>query len=181
MEMCGISHSAQRLAPPFGEEPIRDLWVWARAFPDIWEKLCYRVPGAATAARYSTSGLYASFAARVGLAEGQTWEELIAARLAQYPPDIRGAVAAKVRLLIRRHYRKTSDPLVDRAPHPASGMSWEWLYRIAHKGDLKDRRSASVKLGHDADETAKMRAAYDAEREAADHGHHDAQGPRTVA
>ena len=59
MEYAGISHNDQRCAPPYGEEPMRGLWTFAVCFPEIWDKMSRRVPGAATAARYSTTELYA--------------------------------------------------------------------------------------------------------------------------
>jgi predicted phosphoadenosine phosphosulfate sulfurtransferase len=37
MEMLGIGPDQQRCAPPFGEEPLGGLWVFAQAFPDIWD------------------------------------------------------------------------------------------------------------------------------------------------
>lgn len=178
MEMAGISHHAQRLAPPFGEEPIRDLWVWHQAFPDIWDKLCYRVPGAQAAARYSTSGLYASFSGRVEKPMELTWEEFIAARIAEQPAEIRATIAAKVQGLIRRHWKKAGEPLAGRAIHPASGMSWVWIYGIADKGDLKDRRSAAVRMAKDQSEWNELLALYRAEMEDADHADYTAEATR---
>ena len=60
MEKIGMTHSAQRCAPPFGEEPLQGLWTFAQCFPDIWDKMCYRVKGANTAARHALSVLYSN-------------------------------------------------------------------------------------------------------------------------
>jgi predicted phosphoadenosine phosphosulfate sulfurtransferase len=35
MEMAGIKAGSQRCAPPFGEEPMQNLWMWATCFPDL--------------------------------------------------------------------------------------------------------------------------------------------------
>lgn len=165
MEMAGVSRVDQRLAPPFGEEPMHILWMWATCFPDVWERMVDRVPGAPAAARYSRGPLY-NFHEHLTKPAGITWQEFIAARINEHPPEIRAVVARKVQRLIRLHHSKTTDPLVGHAPHPRSGYSWERIYAIADKGDLKDRKSAYVNMAMDAESMAKYRAEYDAERAA---------------
>src|SRR3954469_7816083 len=52
MEMMGLTPHQQRCAPPYGEEPIQKLWTFQQGWPELWDKMSQRVPGAASAARY---------------------------------------------------------------------------------------------------------------------------------
>ncbi len=58
MQAAGITRHQQRACPPYGEEPLQGLWKYAVCWPQLWEKMIHRVPGAATAARYCRSPLY---------------------------------------------------------------------------------------------------------------------------
>src|SRR5690606_28798364 len=58
MEMAGMPPGRQRCAPPFGEQPMINLWMYAECFPEIWDRMTERVPGAQTAARYASTELY---------------------------------------------------------------------------------------------------------------------------
>lgn len=161
MAMHGLTPTQQRCAPPFGEEPMGQLSLWAACFPEMWDRMVSRVPGARTAALYSRTELY-SYGEVVRPAEGQTWQAFIVELLEKHPPDVRRQVAAKVRQTLRRHYRKTPDPILPTARHPVSGISWEWLAMIAHRGDLKDRRMMMEAIRRDVRE--EVAAAYAAQR-----------------
>lgn len=137
MEMAGISHHGQRCAPPYGEEPMQKLWTFKECFPDIWERMCYRVPGAATAARWSTTDLY-SFGSVPDKPEGLTWEEFLTQRIQAHEPEAAAAIAHTVRSYIRGHYKKTSDPILFHT-HPLTAISWRYLLQIADRGDFKSR------------------------------------------
>jgi predicted phosphoadenosine phosphosulfate sulfurtransferase len=140
MEMAGVPHHAQRCAPPFGEEPRRDLWIWATCFPDLWDRMCDRVPGAQTAARYSRGVLFAQGqGGKPVKPDGETWREYVRRLLDEQPEEVRQPIAKKVRDIIRRHYRKTADPILD-VPHPITQVSWPMLAVFAQRGDLKHRR-----------------------------------------
>jgi predicted phosphoadenosine phosphosulfate sulfurtransferase len=161
MEMAGIPHSSQRCATPFGDEPMQNLWMWAQCFPDIWERLCERVPGASTGARYARTELY-SFAEVTPPPEGVTWQEYIRERLEEHEPDVRAYTARQIEDLIRLHYSKTAEPIMPTAPHPLSGISWKKLYTFADRTDMKSRRSVMVLA--DGQGTPEQRARYEAER-----------------
>ena len=45
----GVSKHEQRVCVTFGEEPMRGLWQYKVGWPELWAKMCGRVPGAATA------------------------------------------------------------------------------------------------------------------------------------
>ena len=140
MEMAGIPHHAQRCAPPFGEEPRRDLWMWATCFPELWDRMCDRVPGAQTAARYSRGALFAAGQeGKPTKPPGESWQAYVRRLCAEQPEEVRGQVAKKVQDIVRRHYRKTADPILD-VPHPVTQVSWPLLAMFAQRGDLKNRR-----------------------------------------
>lgn len=160
MEMAGITHSAQRCAPPYGEEPMQKLWTFKTCFPQIWDRMSYRVPGASTAALYARTDLY-SFSSTPEKPEDQTWEEFILGRIQQHDPKVAPAIAKRVRQFIRWHYKRAGgDPILE-ARHPLTGMSWAWLYTLADRGDLKERRWPEYPS---ESEMAELREAYDAER-----------------
>lgn len=167
MEMMGMSHGQQRVAPPFGEEPSQNLYMWAECFPDVWERMCARVPGAATAARYSRTELY-SFREAVEKPDGISWRAFVEQLVAAHDDDARPKVAAKVRQMIGQHYRKTAEPLMPTARHPLTGLSWQRIAMFALRGDLKMRRS-SMNLGG-LSQIAKRRGPYDEERAAVARG-----------
>jgi predicted phosphoadenosine phosphosulfate sulfurtransferase len=148
MAMMGISPGAQRCSPAFGEEPMQKLHMFAACFPEVWDKMCVRVPGAAAAARYATTELY-SFGERPQKPPGMPWPDFVRHYLAKHWPKEAAVVAGKLHQEVYRHYRNTSDPIVVKAFHPLSGVSWDWALRIAMRGDLKSRNPAAYNIQAD--------------------------------
>jgi len=143
MEAAGISHNDQRCAPPYGEEPMRGLWTFAICFPEIWDKMSNRVPGAATAARYSQTELYA-YGGVPDKPAGMSWPAFIRQWIEKHPQPYRGEIAARVKRWIDGHHDKTKDFIAPRAPHPITGISWQFLLVIAMRGDYKDRKQPGM-------------------------------------
>jgi predicted phosphoadenosine phosphosulfate sulfurtransferase len=141
MDMGGVAPVDQRCAPPFGEEPLANLWMFSECFPALWDRMCARVPGAAAAARYSNSILY-SHKTRLEKPDHLTWEEYLALLLERHEEKAKVAIAARLADEIKRHYSKTSDPILETAAHPMTGLSWRWMAMIASRGDLKKRKMA---------------------------------------
>ena len=163
MDKFGLSPTEQRCAPPFGEQPMRNLAMYKTCFPDLWERMHNRVPGAATAARYSTTQLY-SFGARPEKPTGMSWQDFTLSLLDKFEPDVKRINAKRLHEIVRRHYRKTSDPIVYGAPHPLTGVSWKFVIGIAARGDLKGRRQEHVEIaGRDHAELVARYAAARAE------------------
>ena len=164
MEMAGVTHLNQRCSPAFGEEPLMRLWTYAQCFPEVWPKMTDRVPGAAAAARYAKTELY-GYGDWTGKAPSDSWETALARTLEKWPDlEIRARIAARLKKEIETHYKKTDDPLVDVAPHPDTGVSWEWLLMIAQRGDFRARKQPLGRIN-----TAKMERhweRYNAERQA---------------
>lgn len=144
LSKLGINQHEQRVCPPYGEEPLRSLWIYAQGWPELWERMVNRVEGAATAARYSRSPLY-NFKGNSKPAH-LTYEEAITKELDKWPPRERQLIAERLHYEIELHYRKNPDaPLPERAADQLlpGGMSWEFLYMLAVRGDLKGRKDTT--------------------------------------
>lgn len=131
----------QRVCPPFGEEPLRGLWVYAECWPDLWHKMLHRVKGVATAWRYANTELYSNWKKPDNL----TWKQYAEMVIESYAePEYRDMIRENINSLIRLHASKTDDPILDDAAHPISGCSWKFLAKIAIKGDFKGRQSGAM-------------------------------------
>jgi len=162
-EMAGISHSQQRLAPPYGEEPFKSLWSYSVCFPELWAKMCYRVPGAATAARYSYTELYA-YGKLPDKPADVEWKDFILSQLQNHTPKMRNLIAIRISKDIQMHYRRTSQPILESAIHPDTGVSWEFLLSLAIRGDVKNRRQATMQISSPGSkENTNQVSAYNAE------------------
>lgn len=160
MEMAGIPHATQRCAPPYGEEPMGGLWMFRTCFPDLWDRMVERVPGAATAARYATTELY-SFGEAPPKPPDLSWEQHIVALLANLGPDAQALTAKHVRKYLRAHYRKTAQPILPYSVHPDTGVSWHVLSTWAARGVTKGRKQPVCP--NDPEWKAKRRGSYDDE------------------
>lgn len=138
MTMAGIAPNQQRVCPPYGEEPLGNLYMYALCWPDLWHKMIRRVHGASTAARYARTELYAY--GKFTCPPGLTWREYTFQLLRLYPTSIRRSIAASLRTVIADHQKKTSRPIPEDTPDIVSGISWKFLAAIVSRGDLKNRR-----------------------------------------
>ncbi|MFO0387580.1 MAG: phosphoadenosine phosphosulfate reductase family protein [Flavobacteriales bacterium] len=131
----------QRVCPPFGEEPLRGLWVYAECWPDMWHKMLNRVPGVATAWRYANTELYSNWKKPDNL----TWKQYTNMVIETYSEtEYRDQIRENINSLIRLHYSKTDNEIEDSDPHPVTGCSWRFLAKIAIKGDFKGRQAGSM-------------------------------------
>lgn len=142
MAMVGMTPHDQRVCPPYGEEPLRGLWIYAQCWPDLWHKMIERVPGAATAARYARSELYGF--GDLKLPEGLTWREYVFQMLELYPPEYRAAISKSVRALMQEHKAKTRRPIHETQADPLTGISWKFIASIVSRGDMKGRRGRTM-------------------------------------
>jgi predicted phosphoadenosine phosphosulfate sulfurtransferase len=132
----------QRVCPPFGEEPLRGLWTYAECWPELWHKMLNRVPGVATAWRYSNTELYGI---AIDKPEDLTWREYTELSISEEPDKaIREHITATIRRLIKSHHTKTNDIIQDAVHHPITGCSWKAFAQIAVKKDLKGRTSGNI-------------------------------------
>jgi predicted phosphoadenosine phosphosulfate sulfurtransferase len=136
----------QRVCPPYGEEPLRGLWVYAECFPEMWHKMLYRVEGVATAWRYANTSLYSNSSDKP---EHLTYKEYLNVIIDSYDFDYQKAVKETVNSYITNHYKKTDSAILEEEPHTLSGVSWKWLCRVAIRGDFKGRQSNTLNIEAD--------------------------------
>jgi predicted phosphoadenosine phosphosulfate sulfurtransferase len=143
---AGISTGQSRVAPPFGEQPFRKLWVWKVCWPHLWDRMVARVPGAATGLRYANSELYLGKSSTGdGRLTGESWREWVTRRHGELDPSVRDEVWKCIRLVVSQHGRYTDDVMPDAEPHPRSGYCWailECLIRVG--GDKLGRQGQRI-------------------------------------
>lgn len=150
MEMMGIPHHSQRCSPPFGEEPLGGLHMWAECFPEVWDKMVERVPGVGAALRYARTELWAYG----GVPEkpvGQTWVSFLTKYITQFPEKDQHLIAKRIQDVISIHYRKTTMPILVKNRHPDSGVSWNYLLKLAMRGDFKQRNPPTFAMKLDSE------------------------------
>lgn len=131
----------QRVCPPYGEEPLRGLWVYSECFPEMWHKMINRVQGVATAWRYGNSELYSSAKAKPN---HLTWKEYLNVIIDSYDYDAKNEVKKTVNSYINSHKKKTKQVINDFELHPISGVSWQWLCTVVTRGDFKGRQASAM-------------------------------------
>ena len=131
----------QRVCPPYGEEPLRGLWLYSQCFPEMWHKMLYRVKGVATAWRYGNTELYSSGNKKP---DNMEWSEYINVILDSYDHDAKNSVKRSLNQYMKLHKNRTSMPIPKEEPHPISGVSWKWLCKVAVRGDMKGRQSNTL-------------------------------------
>jgi predicted phosphoadenosine phosphosulfate sulfurtransferase len=147
-DKAGVTPHAQRVCPPYGEEPLGGLHQYAECWPHLWHKMIARVPGAATAARYARTELYGY--GGLELPPGKTWRTWLEDLIALWPPEYQRTIRANIAILMRLHNRKTgARPIPDEVYDPVSGASWKFMCETALRGDLKGRRAQSMQLKGD--------------------------------
>ena len=139
---------------------MRGLWQYSIAFPKLWDKMQKRVPGAATAARYANTELYA-FGGLPDKPDDTTWEEFIQYFLNKHPEPYRSKIARVVNDFVSVHYKKTSEPMMG-THHPESGIGWKFILRIAMRGDFKGRKQPM--FTNNKKQYAAQKKAYEVER-----------------
>jgi predicted phosphoadenosine phosphosulfate sulfurtransferase len=142
MDAAGLTPHQARVCPPYGEEPLGNLWIYAVCWPEMWERMINRVPGAATAGRYSGTELYGY--GGVQLPEGHTWQTWTFALLELWPQKWRARIARAIKSLMELHASKTTRPIPETEADPLTGVSWKTMAMLVARGDLKDRRSGNV-------------------------------------
>lgn len=130
----------QRVCPPYGEEPLRGLWIYSECFPEMWHKMLNRVKGVNTAYRYANTSLYG-----VGKIEKPkliSYKEWLPLIIETYDKSTQKELKLHFKNIIKGHYKKTSLEIDENIPHILTGVSWSLLCKIALKGDLKGRTAA---------------------------------------
>lgn len=148
LEMAGISAHKQRCSPAFGEEPLEKIHTYAQCFPDVWAKMAERVPGIGAAHRYALTELWC-YRDRPDKPAGMPWPTFLLDYVYQFKEPERTMVTERLRDLIRRHYRRTTHPILPKTHHPVSGVCWDFLLMIAMRGDFKRRKQEKLTFDQD--------------------------------
>jgi predicted phosphoadenosine phosphosulfate sulfurtransferase len=144
MDQAGVSLADQRCSPAFGEQPLRKLWCFPICWPDLWHKMCERVPGVNTAVRYANSELYGFGNMNDGSIT--SWSEKIRIELLKWPESERKELAQAIRQLVGQHGHYTADPLPEIEPHPVSGFCWREIAKLAIIGNKLKRQQQKVDI-----------------------------------
>jgi len=129
----------QRVCPPFGEEPLRGLWIYAECFPDLWHKMLNRVEGVATAWRYANTELYG--VGGIEKPDELSWKEYLSYIVDTYTAKEKNYVINNINRYIKLHKERCKVSIHDVNASPLTGISYRWLCKIAHKGDFKGRQA----------------------------------------
>lgn len=132
----------QRVCPPFGEEPLRGLWIFSECFPEMWHKMINRVSGVATAWRYANTEIYGC--KTISKPDNVTWKEYLQYILDTYSGKEKQTVSTNINSYIRQHNRCAKDKLENEIPNMLTGISYSWLCKIAIKGDFKGRQGVTT-------------------------------------
>jgi len=135
MEAAGLSRNESRCSPPFGEQPIRRLWTYRVCWPELWDKMIARVPGANTAIRYANTELYGL--AADGKPDGLTYRDYCASLMERLEPESRAEMAKNIKMLVRQHHRYTDEAMPDEEPHRLSGFNWRDMIPLCLAGGNK--------------------------------------------
>jgi hypothetical protein len=81
---------------------------------------------------------------RAGLLEtpkrvAKYWKEFIDYQLIKHPEPYRSKIAKNINNFINSHYQKTSEPILA-THHYSTGIGWNFLLKIAIRGDYKGRQ-----------------------------------------
>lgn len=145
MTMLGIPRHLQRVCPPYGEEPLQALWIYSVCWPELWERMVQRVPGAATGARYGASPLYSHRGHDGWDPEGDPRSQIEHA-LDNWPPQTAAQIRRRIANLVKRHYTVNDYGDAGAIPMEATeGLSWRFLYTIARRGDFKGRKQVTYR------------------------------------
>lgn len=146
MRAAGIPPDRQRVCQPFGEEPLTLLWAYSACWPELWNRMLARVPGAAAAGRYALSPVYAHRAQQAeGWNPNEDPREQVERAIQAWPEPQQSEVRKRVHEEIRRHYKKTPDVPIPLERRGFTGLTWRFLYMLAKRGDTKRRRQANYR------------------------------------
>lgn len=147
----------QRVGSVFAEESLRTLHQWREFYGDFWHVILDRAEGVKTAWRYNNTDLYTG--TKIQKEENVTYEEYTKNVLDRMSPETRKLVKKSMKKIMVWHINQTAEPIADKEKDacPLTGISWEFLARIAIRGDTKERNLQKVpQLAMKARERAKL-------------------------
>jgi len=136
----------QRCGPIFAEESLRTLHQWNTFYGEYWHKLLERAEGVKTAWRYCNDGIYTG--TKIEKEENIKWSEYTIACLNKMSKEARKISETSINKIVTWHKGRTDFPISENEIDacPLTGISWEFLARIAIRGDSKDRNLQKVTM-----------------------------------
>lgn len=134
------SLNKQRVGSIFGEESLRTLHQWPTFYGEYWHRILDRAEGVKTAWRYNNDGIYTG--TKPEKRPDLTWKEYTEILLSRMSPKNRALCKKQINKVMQVHIGKTDFPISDKEVDacPLTGISWEFLCRVAIRGDSKERQ-----------------------------------------
>jgi predicted phosphoadenosine phosphosulfate sulfurtransferase len=134
----------QRVGSVFAEESLRTLHHWQEFYGEYWHKIIERAEGVKTAWRYNNDGMYTG--TKIEKEDSITWHDFTMMLLNKMPIHTKQLVSKSMNKIITWHRNQTDYPIADadKDSCPLTGISWEFLARIAIRGDTKERNLQKV-------------------------------------
>lgn len=105
MYQAGVSMADMRICEPFGPEQRRGLWLYHVLEPETWSRVCQRVSGAISGARYGhRSGSYFALRTAFVCPSHLSWEGYACFLLKSMPPDTAEHYRNKIAIYLKWYY-----------------------------------------------------------------------------
>jgi len=140
----GLGMREQRLATSVHREGLHSLDMLQVLFPDFYERLLDRVPGAHTATLPHATPLYGRGKSVDPRREGESYAQAVERLLQELPEKEQAIMRHWVSVYTRKHVRATTRPLPEDEPDPESGVSWKRIAGAVKSRDLKGRTLPSM-------------------------------------
>jgi predicted phosphoadenosine phosphosulfate sulfurtransferase len=130
----------QRVGAIFAEESLRALDQWPILYGEFWHKILERVEGVKTARMYHNEGIYTG--TKPEKEEQVPWSIYTKRILESMTPKAKKMSVEQMNRIITWHKNQTDFPISENEKDacPLTGISWEFLARIAVRGDTKQRQ-----------------------------------------
>jgi len=134
----------QRVGSIFGEESLRGLDEWQTFYQGFWHQILERAEGVKTAWRYANDGIYTG--TKVEKAPDMTWAAYLSQILTRQSKEHKAMSMKQIRYVISWHEKRTREDITDleKDANPLTGISWEFLCKIAIRGDSKERNRQKI-------------------------------------
>tara|TARA_R100000808_G_C2138973_1_gene146956 strand:- start:102 stop:1382 length:1281 start_codon:yes stop_codon:yes gene_type:complete len=134
----------QRVGSIFAEESLRGLHQWREMYGEKWHKILERAEGVKTAWRYNNDSIYTG--TKITKEDSVSFQDYTKALIGKMSPETKTLVKKTLKKVIVWHKNQTEYPISDKELDacPLTGVSWEFLARIAIRGDTKERNLQRV-------------------------------------
>ncbi|EMU6031390.1 DUF3440 domain-containing protein [Salmonella enterica subsp. enterica serovar Bredeney] len=141
MYRAGVPMRNMRVCEPFGPEQRRGLWLYHVLEPETWSRMCSRVAGADSGARYANeSGAYFALRTRISKPSHHTWRSYALFLLDAMPHKTAEHYRNKIAVYLRWYQtRGWPDDIPDEQENDLGGKdipSWRRICKTLIKNDF---------------------------------------------